>query len=219
LNTSATLLGWLADDLKPFQKIVTSAGGFGERMLSKAAREVYQAKDWPFVFGSFTLNTGAGTQAYSIPGSVTDFDGFPREERVTNYWAYDTLSRPLIPDSSSGQKYPFTYNQGTGQLEFPYNPGAGSLTVFYRKKYGGLTAFASWPEKLEDIVMERAAFHLLHRSVGQDARAKAVEFFNNSERMIKEVWIQERKGQTLPAGRDPVGPLGDAIFYAFNGDD
>ncbi len=218
MNTSATLLTRLADDLKPFQKLVTTAGGFAERMLDKAAREVYQAHPWSMTLGNFTLAIVDGTLSYSIPGSVADFDGFPREERVSHYWAFDTHSLPLIPDGVTGQKYPFTYNRATGKMDFPYNPGSGSVTVFYRKQYGGLTTFATWPTKYEDIVLERAAFHVLHRAVGQDARAKAPEFFNNSDRLIKEAWIHDRQGQTLQDGRDPQGPLGDAIYYAFNGD-
>lgn len=218
MNTSAVMLVRLAEDLKPFQRFTTAAGGFADRMLDKAAREVYQAHPWSMTFGPFTLPTVDGTYSYSIPASVTDFDGFPREERITHYWAYDTHSLPLIPDSTQGQKYPFTYNRATGTIDFPYNPGTGSKTVYYRKAYA-YAAIATWPDRYEDLVMERASFHLLHRSVGQDARAKAPEFFNNSERLIKEAWLRDRAGQTLQEGRDPQGPLGDAIYYAFNGDD
>lgn len=212
------LLTWLAEDLRPFQKISTAAGGFGERMLNKAAREVYQAKAWSMTFGSFTITTVSGTLSYSIPSGTTDFDGLPREERLTEYFAYDGHSLPVIPDGATGQKYPIQYNRATGALVFPYNPGDGAKTVFYRKAYGGLTTFPSWPDKYEDLVLERAAFHCLHRSTGQDAKAKAPEYFNNSERMIKETWLHDRGGHSIQDGRDPQGPLGDAIFYAFNGD-
>ncbi len=34
--------------------------------------------------------------------------------------------------------------------------------------------------------------------------------------MIKEAWIHDRQGQTLQEGRDPQGPLGDAIYYGFH---
>lgn len=218
METSAVLLVRLADDLKPFQRFVTTAGGFSERMLNKAAREVYQAHPWSMTLGSFTLPTVDGTYSYDIPGTVTDFDGFPREERLQHAWAYDTHSVPLIPDSSQGQQFPFSYNRATGKLDFPYNPGTGDKTVYYRKAYGGLTTFPTWPDKYEDIVMERAAFHLLHRSVGQDARAKAPEFFNNSERLIKEAWLHDRMGHTLQEGRVPEGNLRNTIDAWFGGD-
>ncbi|MEO7778516.1 MAG: hypothetical protein ABIY63_13370 [Fibrobacteria bacterium] len=218
MESSAVMLAALADDLKPFQKISTAAGGFGERMLNKAAREVFQAKAWSMCFGSFTLSTVSGARAYPIPGSVTDFDGLPGEERITQAFAYDGHSLAIIPDGATGQKYPVQLNRVTNELTFPYDPGTGDKTVFYRKKYGGLTTFPTWPEKYQDIVMERAAFHCLHRATGQDARAKAPEFFNNSERLIKEAWLHDRRGQTLQEGREPQGPLGDAIWYAFHGD-
>lgn len=212
------MLTRLADDLKPFQRIVTTAGGFGERMLNKAAREVYQAKPWSMTFGTFEITTLDGVLSYAIPDSVTDFDGLPREERITNFYALDGHSLPVIPDSGAGRKYILTFNRVDNALTFPYNPGSGAKTVYYRKTYGGLTTFATWPDKYEDIVMERAAFHCLHRSVGQDAARKAPEFFNNSERLIKEAWLHDRQGQTLQEGREPQGPLGNAIHYAF-GDD
>jgi hypothetical protein len=216
LETSAVLLTRLAEDLKPFQRFTTAVGGFAERMLDRAAREVYQAHPWSMTIGSFVLPTVDGTYSYSIPDSVTDFDGFPQEERVTSYWAYDQPSLSRVPDSATGQKFPFTFDRGASLINFPYNPGTGDKTVYYRKQYGGLTTFSTWPDKYEDIVLERASFQCLHRSVGQDARAKAPEFFNNSERMIKEAWIHDRQGQTLQEGRDPQGVLGDAIYYGFN---
>jgi hypothetical protein len=193
-------------------------GGFAERMLDDGAREVYEAHPWSMTFGSFVLTTVDGTYAYSLPGTVTDFDGLPNEERITNYFAYDSHSLPIIPDSSQGQKYPVHYNRADGTFTFPYNPGSGSKTVYYRKEYGGLTTFETWPNKYERLVMERTKHLLLHNSVGQEARNKAVEFYNNSERLIKEAWFHDRKGQTLQETREPLGPLGDSIFYAFNGD-
>ncbi len=208
------MLTRLADDLKPFQKIVTTAGGFGERMLDRAAREFFQAHPWSMTYETFALTTVDGTYSYDI--SPTDFDGLPREERLTKYFAYDGFALPVIPDGSTGQKYEVTLNRGDNTLNFPYNPGSGAKTVYYRKKYGGITTFSTWPDKYEDAVMELAAFHVLNRSVGQDARAKAPEFFNNAQRMIKDIWIHDRQGQTQQEGRDPQGPLGDAIFYAFN---